>query len=78
MSAKEHCERVRFDPKLVQQKFPDSGYKLIHPCDAPGADPDLYLKITKKSFEIFRSATGTNPAKKLLESELETKKKALA
>lgn len=44
-SAKEQCERVRFEPSLVKQRLPNSGYKLIYPADAPGADPDLYLRI---------------------------------
>lgn len=80
MSAKEHCERVRFDPKLVAHKLPHSGFKLIFPSDAaPGEDPDLYLRVQKKSFEIFRSATGTIPAKRQLEAEqLELQKKKAA
>lgn len=45
MSAKEHCERVRFDPKLVAQKMPQNGYRLIYPKDARGEDPDLYTKF---------------------------------
>lgn len=64
MTAKEHCERVRFDPKLVKQKFPSNGFKCIYPKDAQGEDPDLYLKIQKKANDIFRSSTGTVPAKK--------------
>lgn len=45
MSAKEHCERVRFEPNTIYQKFPNNGYKLIFPKEAPGPDPDLYLRI---------------------------------
>ena len=45
ISAKEHCERVRFDPKVVAERFPNSRYRLIYPKDAPGEDPDLYIKI---------------------------------
>lgn len=53
MSAKEHCERVRFDPNLVKTHLPDSGFRLIHPKDARGDDPDLYLRISKKAMEIW-------------------------
>lgn len=45
LTAKEHCERVRFDPKVWEQRFPNSGYRWIYPQDAPGEDPDLYVKI---------------------------------
>ena len=58
-SAKEQCERVRFQSQLVKQQLPESGYKLIYPADAPGPDPDLYLRIQKASYDIFKSATGT-------------------
>ena len=64
VSAKEHCERVRFDFKQFEQKYPNSGFKLIYPAEAPGDDPDLYLKIQAKSYDIFRSATGTVPQKR--------------
>jgi len=52
---------VRFDPKAFEGKFPSSGYKCIYPKDAPGDDPDMYLKIQARSYDIFRSATGTVP-----------------
>lgn len=42
---REHCDRVRFDPNTVKNKFPNNGFRLIYPKDAPGEDPDLYLKI---------------------------------
>jgi hypothetical protein len=41
----EHSQRVRFDPELVESRLPNSGFKLIYPKDAPGADPDLYKKF---------------------------------
>ena len=44
-TAKEHSDRVRFDPGLVGKHLPDNGFRLIYPADAPGEDPDLYLKI---------------------------------
>ena len=42
MTAKEHCEKVRFDPKLVAQRLPQNGYRLIYPGEAKGDDPELY------------------------------------
>jgi hypothetical protein len=45
MTAKEHCEKVRFDPKLVTQRLPRNAYRLIYPKEAKGDDPELYLKI---------------------------------
>lgn len=63
-SAKEHCERVKFDHTLVEKCLPHNGFRLAYPKDAPGKDPDLYLRISKKSFEIFRATTGTNPQKR--------------
>ena len=59
MNVKEHCDRVRFDPSLVAQRFPNSGYRLIYPKDAPGEDPDLYLKIQKKAHQMWKLTTGT-------------------
>ena len=46
---------------------------MIYPKDAPGEDPDLYLRIQKKANDIFRSATGTIPFKK--DANLDDKKK---
>jgi hypothetical protein len=48
MSAKEHCDRVKFDPKKVATHLPDSGFKLIYPCEE-----DLYIKIQKKATEMW-------------------------
>lgn len=42
MTVKEHCDRVRFDPKDVSMKLPNNGFRLIHPAVAPGPDPELY------------------------------------
>ncbi len=42
MTVNEHCDRVRFDPKDVKLKLPNSGFRLIHPAVAPGPDPELY------------------------------------
>ena len=48
MSAKEHCDRVKFDPKKVETHLPDSGFKLIYPCEE-----DLYIKIQKRATEMW-------------------------
>jgi len=56
---REHCERVRFDPNTVKIKFPNNGFRLIYPKDAPGEDPDLYLKIQKRANDMWKHATGT-------------------
>lgn len=46
MTAKEHSERVRFDPSLVMKRLGGRNkFKLIYPKEAPGDDPDLYLKF---------------------------------
>ena len=42
LTAKEHSERVRFDPTLVEKKIKNNKFKLIYPKEAPGEDPDLY------------------------------------
>lgn len=67
MTVKEHCDRVRFDPKDVKLKLPNSGYRLIHPAAAPGSDPDLYSKIAKKSYQMWKLATGTVTQKRPVE-----------
>lgn len=33
MSAKEHSDKVRLDPKLVSSVFPKNKFKLIYPLD---------------------------------------------
>lgn len=52
---------------------------LIYPKQAPGGDPDLYLKFQKRADEIWKSATGTiineKLRRRLLNEEPEEKKK---
>ena len=65
LSAKEHSDRVRFDPNLAMQKIKGNKFKLIYPKDAPGADPELYVKLLDKATQIWKAATGTyNPQSK--------------
>jgi tubulin polyglutamylase TTLL6/13 len=59
MSAKEHCDRVKFDPSQVKSKCPNNGFRLIYPKDAPGDDPDLYIKIMRRAHQMWKLATGT-------------------
>lgn len=75
MSAKEHCEKVKFDPTTVAQRLPSSGFSLIYPKDAPGDDPDLYLKINKKAHNMWKLATGTVTKKRPGEVDEKQKKK---
>ena len=35
-SAKEHCDRVKFDYTLVEKRLPDNGFRLAYPKEAPG------------------------------------------
>lgn len=75
MSVQEHCNRVRFDPNQVKRCLPNSGYRMIYPKDAPGDDPDLYLKIQKKAHQLWKLATGTVTQKRPGEEGEEKKKK---
>ena len=49
LSAKEHSDRVRFDPNIAMQKVRDNKFKLIYPKEAPGSDPDLYTKLQERA-----------------------------
>lgn len=49
LSAKEHSDRVRFDPNQAIDKIKGNKYKLIYPKDAPGPDPALYEKMQEKA-----------------------------
>lgn len=75
MSAKEHCDKVKFDPMTVAQKLPSSGFSLIYPKDTPGDDPDLYLKIHKKAHNLWKLATGTVTKKRPGDIDEKQKKK---
>ena len=59
MSVKEHTERVRFDPRLVEKKLKGNKFKLIYPKD-PYDETDIYDKILKKATEMWKTSTGTN------------------
>ena len=75
MSAKEHCDKVKFDPSNVAHRLPNSGFSLIYPKEAPGDDPDLYIKIHKKAHNLWKLATGTVPKKRPGEGDEKVKKK---
>jgi hypothetical protein len=75
MSAKEHCDKVKFDPSTVAHRLPNSGFSLIYPKEAPGDDPDLYIKIHKKAHNLWKLATGTVPKKRPGEGDEKVKKK---
>jgi len=57
-SAKDHSERVRFPPGIIEN-ITDNKFRLIYPKQAPGPDPDLYIKFLTKADSIWKSATGT-------------------
>lgn len=59
LTAKEHSERVRFDPNLVEKKIKNNKFKLIYPKESTGEDTDLYSKFQKKATEIWKASTGT-------------------
>lgn len=51
---------MRFDPEEVEVKLPHNKFKLIYPKEAPGADPELYVKMQKRATDMWKAATGTN------------------
>lgn len=53
---KEHCERVRFDPKVIEKKFPESKFKLVFPSAKNDSD---YDKFQRKANEVWQMTTGT-------------------
>ncbi len=67
MTAKEHCDRVRFDHYLVDAYIPDNKYKRIYPLDAGqggfAANGDeleeLYAKIEKTANIVWKKQVGT-------------------
>lgn len=69
---------MRFNTREILHKFPDSGYRQIYPQKAPGSDPNLYEKISKRSHELYQIATGTITQKKLDEMEMLEKKRLRA
>lgn len=75
MTAKEHCDRVRFDPTLVEKRLPENGFRLVYPKEAPGDDPALYEKITKKANDMWKKTTGTvTQVRPVFEEEKKKKK----
>ena len=76
LSAKEHSDRVRFDPNQAIEKIKGNKYKLIYPKDAPGADPALYEKMQEKATKIWKAATGTYNPQKPSQKDAEEKDKA--
>jgi hypothetical protein len=64
LSVKEHTERVRFDPFLVEKKIENNNFKLIYPRGPEGGEnQDIYDKILKKATTMWKEATGTNTIK---------------
>ena len=51
----EHSQRVRFNPEEVEYRLGKANkFKLIYPREAPGPDPDLYSKLSKKANDIWK------------------------
>ena len=78
-TALEHSQRVRFDHTQVEAMLGSANkFKLIYPKEAPGADPDLYIKFQQKANEIWRALTGTkqnlNARREMQEKEEKPKK----
>lgn len=71
MTAREHCERVRFDFSLVDRYIPNNKFKRIYPFDgsmagvAENGDDlgDLYNKLQKSSTIIWKKIAGMNNGK---------------
>lgn len=71
MTAREHCERVKFDFALVDRYIPDNKFKRIYPYDASLAGTaengddlgDLYAKLEKSSKIIWKKIAGMNNKK---------------
>ena len=55
LTVKEHCEKVRFDPTLVEKNLADNKFKLIYPKEGK----DSYEKFQKKASQFWSMATGT-------------------
>ena len=66
MTAREHCERVRFDYSLVDRYVPNNKFKRIYPLDASLAGSaengddlgELYSKLEKSSTIIWKKIAG--------------------
>jgi len=55
---KEHLERVKFNPHIVERMDPSNGFRLIFPR-AEGEDDAKYDKYLRKAHEIWQVTTGT-------------------
>lgn len=66
MTAREHCERVKFDFSLVDRYVPNNKFKRIYPYDASMAGTaengddlgDLYAKLEKSSTIVWKKIAG--------------------
>lgn len=58
LTVKEHLERVKFNPHIVERMDPSNGFKLIFPR-AEGEDDTKYDKYLRKAHEIWQVTTGT-------------------
>ena len=58
MTVKEHLERVRFNPHLVERMDPSNGFRLIFPR-SEGEEDSKYDKYLRKALEIWQVTTGT-------------------
>ena len=58
LTVKEHLERVKFNPHIVERMDPSNGFKLIFP-KAEGEDDTKYDKYLRKAHEIWQVTTGT-------------------
>ena len=58
MTVKEHIERVRFNPHLVERMDPSNGFRLVFPR-GEGEDEGKYDKYLRKAHEIWQVTTGT-------------------
>ena len=80
MTAREHCERVKFEFALVDRYIPNNKFKRIYPYDrsmagvAENGDDlgDLYRKLEKSSALIWKKIAGMNNKKQ--EEKLKKKK----
>jgi hypothetical protein len=58
LTVKEHLERVKFNPHIVERMDPSNGFRLIFPR-AEGEDDTKYDKYLRKAHEIWQVTTGT-------------------
>lgn len=58
LTVKEHLEKVRFNPHMVERMDPSNGFRLVFPR---GEDEDAgkYDRYLRKAHEIWQVTTGT-------------------